>query len=532
LAESDRSRAKPVLQDLQFIWVRKWLVIVVVILFTGGAFFYANRQTRLYEATARIMYEQPTNISNVLSNLSTDATSLSLQLQTAVNTVNSGTVSDKASQLMSGDAKGYSVSARVEQPDATAGESVANVVDVSAVSSTPAVASAAANAYSKAIIEVRKEQQQAQLLQAQDAIESQMAQFDSPSSKESTDYLILSQRLRDLKVAEATVTGDFTVIQQASVPSQPFTPKPLRSAVFGFGVGLVLGVAVAWGIGQFDTRIRDHRAVGEILDLPVAARIPRVSRDVLSTGPLVSLTTPGGQVAEALRVLRSNLDWMRLGGELKSILVTSSEKGEGKTLTVCNLAVTLALTGKKVILVDADLRDPRVHASFGIPNGSGLSTVIQGSLELASALHPFDLSSYSGGAMIKTRRGAKANDSLDADDTESPNGSLQILTSGPRPPNPGEVIASQRMAAILQRLEDSRADYVLVDAPPLLAIGDAGALAPSVQGLLFVSNIEMVRRPVLEDAHEALSALPCRKLGVVVVGERLESSRYHGYGYA
>jgi Mrp family chromosome partitioning ATPase/capsular polysaccharide biosynthesis protein len=519
-----------VLQDLQFIWVRKWLVIVIVILFTGGAFFYANRQTRLYEATARIMYEQPTNISNVLSNLSTDATSLSLQLQSAVNTVNSATVSGKARELMSGDNKGYSVSASVEQPDATAGESVANVVDVSAVSSTPAVASAAANAYAKAIIDVRKVQQQAQLLQAQDAIESQMAQFDSPASKESTDYLILSQRLRDLKVAEATVTGDFTVIQPASVPSQPFTPKPLRSAAFGFGVGLLLGVGVAYGVSQLDTRIRSHREVGEILDLPVVARIPRVSSDVLRSGSLVSLSAPGGQVAESLRVLRSNLDWMRLDGELKSILITSSEKGEGKTLTICNLAVTLALAGKQVVLVDADLRDPRVHASFGIPNGSGLSTVVHGSMDLAAALQPFDLAKYSGAGVVTTRRSATGGAATG--DSETQNGSLQILTSGPRPPNPGEVIASQRMASVLQRLTKSKADYVLVDSPPILAIGDAGALAATVEGLLFVTNIEMVRRPVLEDANEALAALPCRKLGVIVVGERMESFRYHGYGYA
>jgi non-specific protein-tyrosine kinase len=393
------------------------------------------------------------------------------------------------------------------------------------------VAAAAANAYGKAIIEVRREQQLEQLRKAQDAIESQMEQFDTAASQLSTDYLLLSQRLRDLKVAEATATGDFTVVQAASVPSAPFTPKPLRSAAFGFGAGLILGIAVAYGISQFDTRVRSHREVGEILDLPIAARIPRVSRDVLSAGPLVSLSAPGGQVAESLRVLRSNLDWMRLDGELKSILVTSSEKGEGKTLTVCNLAVTLALAGKKVVLVDADLRDPRVHALFGIPNGSGLSTVVHGSVNLAAALQPYDLSKYSGGAVVKTRRSATAGD-MDTESPEMQNGSLQILTSGPRPPNPGEVIASRRMAGVLQRLVESKADYVLVDAPPVLAIGDAGALAPAIEGLLFVTNIEMVRRPVLVDAKEALAALPCRKLGVIVVGERMESSRYHGYGYA
>lgn len=533
MAVSDRSRYSSLRDDLQFIWVRKWLIIVSVVVFTGAAFFYANLQTRLYQATAKIMYEQQANISNVLSNNSTDATSLSLQLQSAVNTVNSGAVSETATGLLADQQvadQGFSVTAAVEQPDTTVGQYVANVIAVSSISSKPAVAAAAANAYAKAIIEVRREQQIDQLRKAQDAVESQMTQFDTSASRLSTDYMLLSQRLRDLKVAEATATGDFTVVQSASIPASPFTPKPLRSGAFGFGIGLLVGVAVAYGISQFDTRLRSHRDVGEILDMPIAARIPHVSREALSTGPLVSLTAPGGQVAESLRVLRSNLDWMRLDAELKSILVTSSEKGEGKTLTVCNLAVTLALTGKSVILVDADLRDPRVHASFGIPNGSGLSTVIHGSMELPAALHSFDLSKY-GGGLVKTRRSVSAAETgAGVPDLQS--GSLQILTSGPRPPNPGEIIASQRMASVLKRLVDSRADYVLVDAPPILAIGDAGALAPAVEGLLFVANIEMVRRPALLDAKEALAALPCRKLGVIVVGEHMDSTRYHGYGYA
>ena len=530
MAESDRSHSSSFRDDLQFIWVRKWLIIAVVVVFTAGAFLYANRQTRMYVATAIMMYEQQTNISNVLGSTSTDATGLSLELQSAVNTVNTATVSKKANTMLGvsgADSTGVYVSASVVKPDTNAGSSVSNQVAVQAVSSKPAIAAAVANAYAAAIIEARVEQQQQQLVKAQDAIRSQMTQFGSPDSKLSTDYLLLAQRLRELQVAEATITGDFTIVEFASIPSAPYTPKPLRSAVFGFGVGLVFGVGLAYGIGMFDTRIRSHREAGEILGLSVAARIPRIPRDTLGDGPLISLTAPRGHVAESLRVLRSSLDWMAVDGDLKSILFTSSEKGEGKTLSVCNLAVTLALAGKSVVLVDADLRDPRVHASFGMPNATGLSTVIHGSLELSEALRSFELRRPSSSIIHTSTAGTEA-----ASDLESQNGSLKILTSGPLPPNPGEVIASRRTAAVLQRLAESEADYVLIDAPPILAIGDAGALAPSVDGLLFVCNLGVVRRPALEDARDALNALPCRKLGVVVVGERMESTRYRGYGYA
>ena len=227
-------------------------------------------------------------------------------------------------------------------------------------------------------------------------------------------------------------------------------------------------------------------------------------------------------------MLRNNLDWMRVDGDLKSILFTSSQKGEGKTLTVCNLAVTLALSGKAVVLVDADLRAPRVHLAFGMSNATGLSTVVHGSVELSQALRSFDFGQYWSSTIVKTR----STEAEAADVAETGNGSLKILTSGPLPPNPGEVIASQRMTTVLQRLAESKADYVLIDAPPLLAVGDAGALAPSVDGLLFVANLDIVRRPTLHDARDRLSALPCRKLGLIVVGDRMESSHYHNYGYA
>jgi len=546
LAQRDTTPTSALRDDINVVWLRKWLVLLVIAAFTLTAFMLAHRMTRMYAATARMMYQQQPDISDPLGGSYTDVTGLSLQVQSVVHTVNSPEVAEVAASLLEQsrpDAQGYSVTAAVVPPDSSSGTIVSDVVEVTAVSAEPVVSAAAANAYAKSIIDLRIQSELARLRKAQDAISSQMAQFSNSASKRSTDYLFLLQRLRDLQVAEATVTGGFTIVQPASVPTSPYAPKPFRSAVIGFGVGLIAGVALAYVQGQFDTRVRSHRQVGNILGMPVVARVPRVSRDVLRDGPLASLTDPGGGVAESLRVLRSNLDWMHVDDDVKSLLLTSSVKGEGKTLTVCNLAVTLALAGKSVVVVDADLRAPRVHTAFSMPNGTGLSTLISNSLEPDDALQPFDLEQYkervprapktrpdaqpTTGAIVRTPK------STDAAGPSSPqSGTLQILTSGPLPPNPGEVIASQRMATVLRRLVESNADYVLVDAPPLLAVGDAGALAPYVDGLLYVANLDSTRRPTLETAREALDALPCRKLGVIVVGERLESSHYRHYGYA
>ena len=301
-------------------------------------------------------------------------------------------------------------------------------------------------------------------------------------------------------------------------PGSPSSPKPLQSAVVGFCVGLCVGIALAFIVGHFDTHVRTHVQAGEILGLTVVGRLPRLRRRALRDVPLVILTEPRGGVAESLRALRSNLDWTRIDVGWKSLLVTSCRAAEGKTLTLCNLAVTLALAGKKVVVVDADLRDPRVHAAFSMPNETGLTTLIHGTISLAAALRAFDLERSSGS-------GAVTPDDARLVPSPIEHGALLVLTSGPPPPNPREVIDSQRMAITLRRLANSSADFVLVSAPPILGVGDAGVLASSVDGLLFVANLDKTRRPTLEEGREALDPLPCRKLGVVVGGGRGASQR-------
>ena len=164
-------------------------------------------------------------------------------------------------------------------------------------------------------------------------------------------------------------------------------------------------------------------------------------------------------------------------------------------------------------LIDADLRRPRVHQAFDLKNEVGVSTVLSGKTALVDALQPYRppeiLVSGNGNApAAKLELGEPGHERL------------VVLTSGPLPPNPGEMVASQRFEAILKELSDASVDYVLVDTPAFLSVGDAAALAARVDGLLYLANIETLTKPELEEAREFLAPLPCRKLGVIAVSEK------------
>ena len=509
------------------LWLRRRLVIAIVILFTLLAFGRAYTQPDMYVATASLMYNPPPNVANAASGNSTDIGGLNVAVQGVTNTINSPATSKAAASLMSSSERALpaSVSATVAVPaNASSGTAVADVVDITAEAGDPAVAAAVANAYAKATIDLRKESEQASWRAAQAIIQRQLDLYKSDQAKLTADYAVLSQQLSNLRIAEASANGDFEIIVPATPPSAPSSPKPVKSAALGLVAGIFVGVVVAFVVGQFDTRVRSHRAAADIVGLPVIGRVPRVSRKTIDDGGLVALTNPEGSASEALRVLSRNLEWSGVDGSLKSLVVTSFVKGEGKTLTLCNLAVTLARAGKNVIVVDADLRNPRVHRVFKIPNEIGLTSVVLGRTSLPEALREFRIAAPATVAV----RGVDSIE-VKASRSDAWAGTLRILSSGPLPPNPGEVTASKSVVAVLEELAESDADYVLIDTPPVLAFGDAGSLAPSVDGLLVAVRIDGARRPVLEEGREALDSVPGRKLGLVIVGERLEETKYSGY---
>lgn len=507
---------------VRIVWLRKWFVLGIVVVFTLLALAYSFTRPKVYEASAQMMYSPPTSVDDPGSASSIDVNSLTIQLQSVGNIINTARVRAQAKTFGAPTDQSYSVTATVVIPPGTNSSALPDSVNVTARASSPGVAADVANAYAKAVIEVRKEDEQQSLRAAQEVIRKQLDVFRSPQSKLSPDYASLSLQLRNLQLAEATANGDFVVFAPATAPKSPVTPKPVRMAAMGLIAGLFVGIVAAFVLAQFDVRIRSYRDLSSLLGLNLLGRIPRLSHVSSRDSELIALSDPGGTFSEAMRIMRSNLEWSSIDEQARVLMISSCLKGEGKTLALCNLAITLARTGKRVIVVDADLRNPRVHRVFDMANSVGLSSVALGVTGLSEALRTFE---EVDGVHVRTAgNGANRGNGIARWD-----GSLRVLTSGPIPPNPGEVVASRRVQELLHAISELGADYVLVDTPPILAFGDVAALAQGVDGLILVVNIRQARRPVLEEGREILDALPCRKVGLVVTGERIEDSRYSNY---
>lgn len=537
--EPDEAQGLTLRDYLGVLWRRKWIVLLVTVVAGGAAYAFSARQTPMYEAAATLIYERSLDVANPLTGQSyTNVEERQLELQSVADVIASPDMQERAEEELArefpaGASLDYTVTSATTESGGSSSDRT-NTVFISASSSSPKLATAAANAYAVAYVAWRKERVKAQIKRAQYAISSELERY-SGAAQQSADYLVLQQRLRDLQILHATATGNFRVLTPAEPPTAPYEPQPMRSAVLGLAVGLFAGIGLAFLLEQFDNSIRTAEQVSHVLRQPVLARIPRMGRRELDDGVLATVTQPESNAAEAFRLLRTNLEFMTVDADVRSLVVSSCVQSEGKSVTAANLAVALALAGKKVVIVDADLRRPRLHRYFDLPNDDGVSTVVTGRARLADVIQPYQvvpLDGEDGGAAAGGAGAAAAGASafhswVQSSDAKS---RLYVVTSGPIPPNPGELVASRRFGELMDTLE-GEADIVIVDSPAMLPVGDTAALAAKVDGLVFLADTGVVKRQQLEAAAEQIGRLPCKTLGVVVAREHHRGKTYYGGQY-
>jgi capsular exopolysaccharide synthesis family protein len=279
--------------------------------------------------------------------------------------------------------------------------------------------------------------------------------------------------------------------------------------VFAGVFALTLGVGLVFLLEALNTRVLGAAEVERQLNLPLLARIPAPPKAVRKMNSLIMQVDPDSPAAEAFRVLRTNLSFHNISIGARTIMVTSAVGGEGKSTTIANLGIALARAGQRVALVELDLRQPVLAGYFGFDRLLGVTDVASGKAQLGSVF-------VDGGARGET--------------AESGSGSLGLLTAGTSPTVAGEFMASIELRQMLDSLRD-QADIVLIDAPPLLLVGDALQLASHVDGIVVVTRLGRVTRQMLNDLRRALRSCDAAKIGFVATGAEREAHYGSGYGY-
>jgi non-specific protein-tyrosine kinase len=301
-------------------------------------------------------------------------------------------------------------------------------------------------------------------------------------------------------------------------------------------LGGLLGVGLAWLRDRLDTRVQEPDEVAHELGMPLLASVPTLPRRMRDTHDLVMLSEPHGPLSEAFRIMRTNFDFATIDGHIKTVMVTSSVSGEGKSTTAANLALAFARSGRRVILVDLDLRRPYIARFFNLTGLPGLTDVALGNASLDDALTPIDVDT---GAVLTelsaTARNGKPRDAISAamggaNNADGAGTNLRVLASGPMPPDTGEFLSSSWLNEVLSDLT-RRADIVLVDATPLLGVSDALTLMAHVDAVLFIARLQVIRRSMFRDLRRLLASSPARVVGCVAVGVASGPGYGYGYGY-
>jgi capsular exopolysaccharide synthesis family protein len=300
---------------------------------------------------------------------------------------------------------------------------------------------------------------------------------------------------------DGTKAVQATTIEPAQAPDQPSSPNIALNLGIGLILGLLLGLGVAVMRHVLDTKIRNESDVRILTGSPIMG-VVAYDQEVPSH-PVILRDEPLAAPSEAVRRLRTNLQFIDVASRPKSIVVTSSIPAEGKTTIAINLAVSLADAGARVILVDADLRRPSIAESLGIEGQVGLTTILIGRADVKDVVQPFGTTS------------------------------LDVLPAGQIPPNPSELLGSVAMADLLELLSGSY-DMVLLDSPPLLPVTDAVVLSKLAGGALVVVGADRIHRPQLQQSLESLETAGAHLFGIVMnkIARREAAAYAYDSGYA
>ena len=457
---------------------RIWLIVAVVIITTGFALLYVSVATKTYEAQADLFVNCARSDDPALEGLpvircTSDPTR---DVETAAQLVTTIEVARRVKRVTGSEKSADSLL------DAVSAEPVAqsNIVAVTATEESPRAAADLANAFATQAIENSSDRLRA-------SIEAILPDLRNAAERQSS--LVLADQVGTLELLLRSGDPTLDLITRAEPDSTPISPRPVLSVVGGIFAGVILGVLAAFAFQVLDPRLRREEQLRRLYRLPILARIPKESGRSLTTAPLgPAAISP--VVAEAYRTLRGTISASHRGSDSRVLLVTGSSPSEGKTTTGLNLAASFAATGKRVILVEADLRRPAIGRALSLSPRRGVVSVLTQSMELEDAV-------------------------INAEDYGLPN--LDLLLADYEGGLISELFTLPTAFEMIERAREI-ADYVIIDSPPLTDVADSLPLARMADDVLIVVRPGTTRINKLAQLGELFSESGIRPIGFAVVG--------------
>jgi polysaccharide biosynthesis transport protein len=492
---------------------RKTIVLLAVVLVPVAALFYSVQQQKVYEASADVLLNP----------------SLAAALTGAPDQL-AGQQADRFVQTQAALARVPPVLERAAQKAGVPGETAGALLDSSSVSPAlnadllrfrvqngdPEVAVQLVNAYAQAYTRYRAALDTSSLTRAKQQVNVQLSRLrNSGIDPKSGLYAGLLDKEQQLTILQSLQVGNTSVVQRAGNGVQ-IAPRPVRNGILGLLFGAVLGVGLAFLIEALDRRVRSHREIERSLGIPFLGWLPKPSDQVGHGISPAMLARPHSGEADAVRRLKATLELANLTLRARTIMISSAGSEEGKSTTAANLAVALAQAGARVVLIDADIRNPTLTEFFQLHACRGLSDVALGRALIADATRTIP---------IPGARGERSTQ-LGGNGRETFSGILEVVPAGTAPQEAAAILGTSVLDNAIAQLRE-QADYVLLDAPPLLGVGDAMALSAKVDAVLLVAKADGMDQTVLEELGRAADACPSPKLGFVITGAPLGQA----YGY-
>ena len=505
-----------------------WIMLCVV-LAAAAAYGFSKHQTKKYTATASLVFNSNQLSQQVagLQALSNGGSQLPQQ-QTNLKLVQLGDMATKTAIVLA-HAKGATPLARSLTEEgikadlrvSTQGES--NIVDVSATTTSPALAAAIANRYTEEFVYEQENANHAYYASALKLVSKQLHALEKAKPKPTQKREItvpdaaevaLQSRAQSLGVLAELHNGNVEIAQAATVPTSPSSPKTSQNTVLGAFLGLLIGLGIAFLLERLDRRIREPKDLEALYGLPLLGVVPEskaLSRSSARRGgDGAGVVLPAGE-AESFQLIRAHLRYFNVDRQLRTLLVASAAPGDGKTTIARHLAGAAARVGSRVLLLEADLRRPTLAQQLGVQYGPGLADVLIGAVPLSEATQTIELQAPS--------------------DESAKGRTFDVLVAGAAlPPNPGELVESRAMETLLERAK-STYDLVVIDTPPLTAVSDAFPLLSKVDGVVIVGRVGRNRRDVAERLHETLSGAGAPLLGVIANGFKARRNAPYSYAY-